>query len=408
LKLAALLLLLASLLATGPVWARAVSVDEAVELALEHNPDFAAVAQELKVAQAELQRANYVSQFNPEIATEAGWRERTGQSNSQDWRVLITQQFEIFGQPKLRRQAARFGYERASESVKNEARLLALAVKMTFFEALRASHEASLLSELAHLDQKLNEAAQARLKAGEISQIDANLARVRFGESQRALLQARERYRLERSSLGRLLGGAAGIEPEPSGELRVEPIRIDPERLLETAKANRPDYKAAQLEISRLKAQAALNRRLALPNPTVGPFVGHENNTEHFVGISVRVPIPLFDRKQAEGTAIAARLTQARARMRALELKLKHEVSDAWHGYQTALEVVKVNQHEVVKPARQSFALLEDAFNAGKLDLLSLSIAERQAFEARMGYIRAWFDLVSAQTSLQLVLGENQ
>jgi outer membrane protein TolC len=67
--------------------------------------------------------------------------------------------------------------------------------------------------------------------------------------------------------------------------------------------------------------------------------------------------------------------------------------------------VVSVNQREVVQPARESFELLEEAFNAGKLDLLRLSLAERQAFEARMGFVRAWFDLVAARVALELALG---
>jgi len=58
-----------------------------------------------------------------------------------------------------------------------------------------------------------------------------------------------------------------------------------------------------------------------------------------------------------------------------------------------------------VGPARESFELLEGAFNAGKLDLLSLSVAERQAFEARIGYLDAWFNLASARVSLDLAVG---
>jgi outer membrane protein TolC len=59
----------------------------------------------------------------------------------------------------------------------------------------------------------------------------------------------------------------------------------------------------------------------------------------------------------------------------------------------------------VVGPARESFGLLEEAFTAGKLDLLSVSVAERQAFEAQIGYLDAWFNLASARVSLDLAVG---
>jgi outer membrane protein TolC len=59
----------------------------------------------------------------------------------------------------------------------------------------------------------------------------------------------------------------------------------------------------------------------------------------------------------------------------------------------------------VVVPARQSFGLLETAFTEGKIDLLRLSIAEREAFEARMAYVDAWFDVLAAQVALEIATG---
>lgn len=384
---------------------RAITVEEAVAVALENNPDYAAAARELTIARSELQRANYVSQFNPEMDSAGDYKGRSDRSNSQDWRVGLSQQLEIFGQPALRRKSAQFGFDRTSAEVKNQARLLAAAVRLTFFESVRARSESDLFAELADLDRKLNDAGQARLKAGEIGQIDANLARVRYGESERALIESRTRYRLERSSLGRLLGEAAGPEPEPRGGMDVQPLNVDTTQLLEIAKRNRPDYQSAQFEVARLKNEMLLNEKLALPNPSIGAFGGHENNTEHFAGITLGFPIPLFNRRQAEATAIVGKLSQAKDRQRAIEQDLEREVRDAWQRYTSALAVLSVNQKEVVQPARESFDLLEEAFNAGKLDLLRLSVAERQAFEARIGYISAWFDVVAARVALQLALG---
>ena len=384
---------------------RELTLDEAVAIALENNPDYAAAARELTIARAEIERANYVSQFNPEVDSAGDYKGRSDRSNSQDWRVGLSQQLEIFGQPALRKQSAGYGFARTSADVSNQARMLVAAVKMTFFESIRARDESGLLSELSDLDRKLSDAGQARLKAGEVGQIDANLARVRYGESERAFVESRERYRLERSSLGRLLGEAAGAEPAPAGSMAVEPLHVDSNRLVEIAKEQRPDYQASKLEIARLKTEALLNRKLVLPNPTIGAFGGHENNTEHFAGITLGFPLPVFNQRQAEATAIAGKLARAKDHARAVELDLEREVRDAWQRYSTALVVLSINQKEVVQPARESFDLLEEAFRAGKLDLLSLSIAERQAFEARMGYVRAWFDLVSARVALELALG---
>jgi cobalt-zinc-cadmium efflux system outer membrane protein len=384
-----------------------VTLDQAVAIALEKNPDLAAAANELLVARGEIQRAEYISQFNPQVLSGFDYRTRSGRSNSQDWRAGLSQQLEVFGQRALRQQSAKLGYQRTEAEIRNQVRLLTAAVKMTFYEALRARKRSSLLTELEALNHKLADAARTRFDAGEIGQIDFNLARVRYGESRRALIDGAETYRLECSSLGRLLGNAVGAEPEPAGELKAEPLHTDMEKLLDQAKANRADLKAAQTETRRVQAEMKLNSRLALPNPTIGAFGGHEQNTERFIGIAVEIPLPIFNRRQGEATALAGRLAQAQQKVRATELNVEHEVRDAYGKYAAALRALKASQEDVVAPARESFGLLEAAFNAGKLDLLSLSVAERQSFDAQMGYLDAWFNFTAAKTSLDLAVGDS-
>jgi cobalt-zinc-cadmium efflux system outer membrane protein len=384
-----------------------ITLGQAVEIALEKNPDLAAAANELMVASGEIQRAGYLSQFNPQILSGFDYRTRSGKSNSQDWRTGLSQELEIFGQRSLRQQSARLGYEKTEADVSNQVRLLTAAVKMTFYEALRARNRSRLLTDLETLNHKLADAAQTRFESGEIGQIDFNLARVRYGESRSQLIDGNELYRLECSSLGRLLGNAAGPEPRPIGDLVAEPERLDAEKLLAHARAKRPDLAAAKAEISQLQTEAALNEKLMLPNPTIGAFVGHEQNTERFVGVTLGIPLPLFNRRQGEGTAIAGRMAQARNKLHAVELNVEHEVLDAYSKYLAAFRSLQANQEYVVVPARQSFDLLEDAFNAGKLDLLSLSVAERQSFDAQMGYLDAWFNYAAAKTSLDLAVGES-
>jgi cobalt-zinc-cadmium efflux system outer membrane protein len=382
-----------------------VSLEQAIAIAVENNPELASVAKELMIASSEVQRADYISQFNPELTAEGDYRDRAGRSNSQEWRGRLAQQIEIFGQPALRRRSADFGYKTTEANVRNQVRLLTAVVKFTFYEALHERRRSELLSELEALDERLFDAAHTRYEAGEIGQIDLNLTRARYGETRRARIESVEAYRLQRSSLGRLLGDAVGVEPEPAGNFKIEALKGNLDNLLAAARVNRPDIIEAHMQIARLKTEAQLNQRLALPNPTIGPLAGHEQTSEQFVGFSLSFPLPLFNRRHAEATAIAGRLAQSQQKLRALELNVEHEVHDAYSRYLAAKEGLQVSEENVVEPARQSFDLLEEAFNAGKLDLLSLSVAERQAFEARIGNIDAWFNLASARASLDLAAG---
>lgn len=382
-----------------------LTLDRALQIAREANPDLAAVAQELTVARGELTRAGYISPFNPEISSEGDYRRRSNRSNTQDWRVGLSQEIEIFGQRSLRIKSAELNLEQRRLMLDDQVRLLTAAVKLTYLDAIRARDQLDLLRELRALDSRLLSAARSRLEAGEIGQIDFNLAQVRYGESSRAVIEGRERYRLQRSSLGRLLGGSAGAEPGPAplGQVAMPEYKLDD--LIASAMQNRPDLRARQFEISRLETEASLNQRLAMPNLKLGAFGGHELNTEYPLGIELGFAVPLFNRRQGEAEVIRGQIARAKQVLRAARLDVEKQVRDAYHGYRAARESLSVYQQDVTHPARESFDLLEQAFIAGKIDLLRLSVAERDSFEARMRYFDVWFGANSARVSLELATG---
>ncbi len=261
-----------------------------------------------------------------------------------------------------------------------------------------------LLSELARLDFNLVQAARLRLEAGEINQVESNSAEIRYGQTHRALVAGRENYRLQRSSLGRLLGGKAGAEPEPEGPIKLQPIQVEIEGPAGQCAPRRPDLRARQLEIARLDTETALNQLSSTKPQSGGPgsFMGHENNTERFIGPMLGFSMPLFNRRTGEATILAGRRAQAKDKMRAGELDVEQQVRDAYNRYVTARQALAIYEREVVVPARQSFGLLEAAFTEGKIDLLRLSIAEREAFEARMAYVDTWFNVRAAQVAIEI------
>ncbi len=392
-------------LAAGRSGAQELTLDKALELARAHNPDLAAVADELQIARGELTRAGYLSPFNPQLLNEADYRRRTGSSNSQEWRVALSQEIEVFGQRKLRMESAGLGYKAKLAMVADQTRLLNGAVKLSFFDALRAREQLDLLGQRQELDGRLYQAARQRLRAGEIAYIDFNSAQIRYGETNRSMVEARERYRIQRSGLGRVLGGAMGAEPEPARPV----VRPGPElklaTLMATAMEQRPDLKLHTLEIARLKTEAELNRRLALPNLTLGAFGGHELNSEYPMGVLLGFSIPIFNRRQGEAMMIEGELLRAKARLRAVTLNVERDVRDAYRQYLAAHEALKVYDEQVMDPARQTFELLERAFLSGKIDLLRLSVAEQEAFRARSSYIDAQFNLEAARVALELATG---
>ena len=396
------------LLATSAATTAAASeltLESAISLAIANNPDLAATQQEMKIAAGEQIRARYLSQFNPQFGTDFAYRPRNGRSNSQDWHVALSQEIEIFGQRALRMKSANLGWRQSAAMVRDRLRLLTAAVKMTFIETLRARHQVELVDELEKLDARLYQAARARLNAGEIGQIDYNLAEVRYGQTSRASIEAQEHYRAQRSSLGRLLGGASGPEPVPADNYSTQtsghrpriagrPCDAQSARSARQRTGNHPTGNGGRLEQASGVAQSA-DRHFLWPR------------RKHAAsgGVSLGFSIPLFNRREAETAIIHARRRQANYRLKASGLDVEREVRDAYNAYLSARRAVADLPGCGPRSGAREFHLLEKAFHAGKIDLLSLSVAERQAYDARSAYLDAWFNLHAAEVALQIATG---
>jgi len=386
-------------------YAESVALSDAVAIAAAHNPDLAAVSQDLAIAEGQLQKARYLTQSNFEADTSGDYRARMNRSNAQDWRVAMQQEFEIFGQRSLRIESASINRDEMAANLRDAARLLTAAVKMTFYDATRALRRVGLTQEMADLDARLLEAARSRLQAGEVAPIDYGLAEVQYGRSRRALVEAREESRAQRSALGRILGGFLGPEPVPQEVQSRGAPPLDLASLAAAARRTRPDLRARQLEVARLGTEAALNQRMNLPNPIIGAFVGHESNTEHVIGPAIGFSVPLFNHRSAEAAIIEAQRRQAEQRLHAIDLDIERQVRDAVGRYQTAAEALAIYRRDVIAPAREILDLHERAFREGKIDLFRLSLIERESFEARAGYIDAQFGLDAAAVALELATG---
>ena len=62
-------------------------------------------------------------------------------------------------------------------------------------------------------------------------------------------------------------------------------------------------------------------------------------------GVELRVPLPVFDRKQAELLQLASRKEQAGYEQQSIALQIQHEVSEAIRAYETAKAEVEVYQN---------------------------------------------------------------
>ncbi len=383
---------------------RAITLQEALAIALENNPELQGTVREIDAALARKQGASLLLQDNPQVVTSAGPRSADG-DDSVDWSVGIAQRVEIGGQRAVRIEAADAGLRVA------EARLVARrsALMADVREAVGlvvATEELSRVAEEAlELAKDGLAAATERHEAGGASLIEVNTARIEFGRATRDAATARQDGDAALAALGLLLGAPDDLAVVPGGGLMESRICEEaPEALLAAARKQRGDLVAARAELEQAQAEQHLAEREAIASPSIGVAYNRDENAD-IVLATFSVSLPIFDRNQLARGVAGARLAQAKLALASRDRAVANQVGLALAECRVARSIVESYRGDVVRAAQSNLELANEGYLAGKLDVLQLLRIRREALDARRGAVRGLQRRIAADAQMMRATG---
>ncbi len=382
------------------------TLDRAISQALVGSPALQARRAEVREAEAGLVAARTYP-LNPELEIAAAERDGLIESST-DSAIVISQELEIARQRKKRVAVATENLEAARSQFRRETRLLIAEVQAAFAASLRTRELVDIAETDADLTRQLLRFSERRLEEGAGTQVGLNLARATAGQAERALRLAQSAYAAARAGLAQAIGLEADKDLMPLGELPVpDALPASLEDLIESALVNRADVEA--LQRSTLAAQNAvpLSKALAVPNLRLGAFY-EEEEYDKISGLSLTIPLPLFNRNQggiAEAEATADRLI---AEVSAAELAVRREVTEAFASYEFAREAATSLRDLVVGTLEGNLELLQRALEAGKIDAADVLVFRREFVEGQRQFIEALFEAQAARVALDLATGRIQ
>jgi cobalt-zinc-cadmium efflux system outer membrane protein len=393
-------LLLATATTTSSPSEESLTLERALTMAFEKNPELRALAEDVSIARARLDAVGRLFRENPEIEASAGPRLRSGEDTSIDVEVSLEQPLEVFGQRGLRIDAAEQTL-RASE-LRHKARKneLAFEVRAAFARALAAKRRVALANDIDALAQETLRAADERQRSGAASRIEVNSARVELGRA------ARDRSESERE--------LAGAEAELGMLLALESVRsVDGDlanaaaREVKATVVTRAEIEAAKYE----QRAAALERqsaaRDAFPDLRAGATYAREEGANIILG-TVAIELPFFERNQVERAIATGRERQAALVLEATEGRVARELELARRRYASAKAATSAYAGDVLRAMEENLSLAAEAYRAGKFDFLQLTLVRRETLDARRGYIESLEALNLAEAELLRAVGGEQ
>jgi len=292
---------------------------------------------------------------------------------------------------------------------------MVLGVYKGFYDVLLAGEDVKAAEEALDFSRKHAEDVARRLQQGMATRFELTRAEVRREMSETGAIVARNAKAQARASLFTLLGMSPDVDVEIVGALEFEPVNEPGPEAARTALAKRPDLAAHDKFLAIQRESITIARADGLPTVLVTGEAGWEDPSQMSFGdlkddtywrAGLVLNMTLFD-----GLRIKGRLRQERARLAQLATgraqlvdRIKLEVEQARLALANARKAV-ASQAKALEQAREARALAQAAYDQGVGTQLDVLGAQLGVTEARRGHARSVYGYVMASVALQQAMG---
>lgn len=402
-----------SVFSSSPVRAdeRTVSLPQAIEYSLKNNGDLKALREEKGIRDAGKARAGLLP--NPTLDFEAGTGALTGSNSENSLALGLSQEFLLAGKRAKRLAVAEWELDRYRWQVADRERLLRDEVKTAFYDAVLAQQRVALADRSIALNRQLLDVTRERLAAGDIPELEMNLVKVELTRSEGARIDAAKAMLQNQSRLWALMGLSPGDAPPIVGTL--EPTIVMPglpEDLKQRALQNRPDLKALDAEKNRDESDIILARAEGIPNITAGLAFKRDTtameiggvegkDTAYTLGLTLSMPIPLFDRNQAGVHEARAKRNSSESRLLTATGIIGREVDTACASYIYSEKVLSLYKATIIPQLEENLKLTQEAYRLGEVGILAVIQEQKKFFEINDSYLTALHDRQIALVKLE-------
>ena len=418
-------MLLSGLLLTLPARAQTsapvrITLDEAIQLALQHNHNLLAARTTIQQSEADEKTAN----LRPNPSLFADWeylplgspaRQNPsvygGQSigdylhNNSEADIGLSYLIERGKKRQHRLQAARDITAQTRSLVTDNERALTFNVASLFVNVQLAESTLELADTDLKSFQKTVELGELRYTKGAISEDDFLKIKLQLLQFETDHQQAELAKVQALSDLRQLLGyESVASDYDVTGVFDYQPLKGNLEDFQLKALQNRPDLRASQQGVTAARSQYEVQKTIGKPDVTVQGNYSHVNaiNAVTFYG---SIPLPIFNRNQGQIEHARIAITQAEEQEKATNGQTLTDVRDAYEGLRTNDKVVTLYRSGYLDVAQKDRDISQYAYQRGAASLLDFLDAERSYRATQLAYRQALASYMLALEQLREAVG---
>jgi cobalt-zinc-cadmium efflux system outer membrane protein len=377
-----------------------LSVEEAVQLAIQNNPRLSAARREITAGRFNVRSAGALA--NPEILFAPAITE--GGSDSEG---LIFQPLEMNGSRSARTAAARARLRAAEAGAVVELRNLVFETKTAYYELLQAQTLRTLARDLLQVAEEFERITRRQVEVGTRPGIDQTQIEIEVTRARQQLTIAEATYTTALAALNTLMGRAP---TEPVGSL--PPLAIQPETINRTAALQQALTARSEIEVERA-LQDSLVHEARVARASGRPDMGLQWRGESLTrsprsgGFGVVLSLPLVDygsrRNQIQSLEESARTQSDRVEI--VRHQIRQEVEQALARLRAAEAVLKTYEEGLLGKAERLLDSSRVGFQAGQTSVIAVIEAQRTYRFVQTEYINAQVNSAQARAEFEHATG---
>ena len=381
----------------------ALTLDAAIRLALEDNPEIRVLSACIAAARGEVTIAR--TWQNPEMSVSPGFKTiRDPSTTGFHGDFGLEQTFEWPGKRALRRAVAEKNVAVRQLALAGFRSQLAIQVRRAFYTLLATREVVSLREQRLTLTRAFVDAAKKKVEGGFAPEFEVTKAEVEVVTAQRSLREAQAQHDAARVALNALMGRKPTEPLAVAGALDGTIQLPDQSTLLEQALTRNPVVKVQEAGAERTGLSLQSIRKSRLPDFKVGPSLEYTRD-EQIVGLGVSLPLPFWDKKKGDIATATAEQEKALAELEKLRREILRDVTTAAQNLLAARDSLAFYTPALRDKLKVALDAAAQSYSEGRMPLLLYLESQRTYFDTQADYFETLQKLFEAQAELESAVG---
>jgi len=283
------------------------------------------------------------------------------------------------------------------------------SLRLTFYQLLAAQERERVYSTGLKEIENVIRVLRDREREGEGSKFDRMRTERERAELLAELALVRAEMELERSRLVAFLPPATEIATV-AGQIETVLGPLDGTTLVQRAMGAREDFRAEQRRLEQFRLEERAADRLKIPEPLLNAGFKRADVGQNRIAnggvVGVTVPLPLFNKGQAEVARYSAEQERISARLQILTQRIRAAVEGTVRAFNIRIQARDRYRKELADSGPELIKIATIAYQEGEIGILQLLDAYRSQRQAQLRMLDIQAAVKEAQIELERVVGE--